>query len=107
MPLNASLINLWSYLYRSLQSRWWKPADGLSLPLARLYCKYFNGSMAMVPMEGYGTDCYVTFNRLAHANSEQIVAVPTKPMDENASRATRAPGFFDAQSRRVVVPSGN
>jgi hypothetical protein len=60
--------------------------------------------MAMVPMEGYGTDCYVTFNRLAHANSEQIVAVPTKPMDENAPRA---PGFFDAQSRRVVVPSGN
>jgi len=29
----------------------------------------------MVPMEGYGTDCYVTFNRLAHANSEQMPRV--------------------------------
>ena len=46
----SSLINVWSY--RSLDSAWWKPADGLSLPLARLYCKYFGGSLAMVPMEG-------------------------------------------------------
>ena len=70
----SSLINVWSY--RSLESSWWRPVDGISLPLARLYCQYFGGSISMIPMEGYGTDCYVTLNRLAHANSEQIIPVP-------------------------------
>lgn len=32
----SSLPKVWSY--RALDSKWWKPADGLSLPLARLYC---------------------------------------------------------------------
>ena len=83
----SSLINVWSY--RALESKWWKPADGLSLPLARLFCVYFGGDMTLVPVEGYGTDCYITFNRLAHANSEYILP----PGD--------ADGLFNAQSRRL------
>jgi len=90
----SSLINVWSY--RSLDSAWWKPADGLSLPLARLYCKYFGGSLAMVPMEGYGTDCYVIFNRLAHQNTENVVPLPSVADDNE-----RLEGLFDAQSRRL------
>ena len=85
----SSLINVWSY--RSLESKWWKPADGLSLPLARLYCVYVGGDMTLVPVEGYGTDCYITFNRLAHANSEYILPAPRSDSD----------GLFDAQSRRL------
>jgi len=87
----SSLINVWSY--RSLDSAWWQPADGLSLPLVRMYCQYFGGSLALVPMEGWGTDCYVTFNRMADANREII----------SPTRATgyESAGLFDAQSRLI------
>jgi pyruvate dehydrogenase kinase 2/3/4 len=91
----SSLINVWSY--RSLNSSWWKPSDGLHLPLARLYCKYFGGDLALVPMEGYGTDCYVTLNRLAHANSENILPLPGAAAEEEGDSA----GLFGAQSRIV------
>ena len=99
----SSLINVWSY--RALESSWWSPRDGLSLPLARLYCKYWGGSLALVPMEGFGTDCYVTLNRLAHENAETII--PAAAAEAEDSLATRprareggAVGLFDAQSRR-------
>ena len=72
---------MWSY--RALDSKWWKARDGLSLPLARLYCKYFGGSLDLVPMEGFGTDCYVSFNRLAHKNSEHIIPVDSNEEDPN------------------------
>lgn len=42
----SSLINVWSY--RALDSSWWRPKDGLSLPLARLYCIYFGGDVSLV-----------------------------------------------------------
>jgi pyruvate dehydrogenase kinase 2/3/4 len=94
----SSLINVWSY--RSLQSSWWQPPDGLSLPIARLYCKYFGGSLDLVPIEGYGTDCYVVFNRLSHANSEQILPDPvTDPTRRDSDQ--QSDGLFDAQSRRM------
>jgi len=32
---------------------------GLGLPLARLYAKYFGGTLHLAPMEGYGTDGYI------------------------------------------------
>jgi hypothetical protein len=35
------------------------PQVGLGLPLARLYAKYFGGTLYLAPMEGYGTDGYI------------------------------------------------
>lgn len=93
----SSLSSIWSY--RPLQSKWWRPEDGLSLPLVRLCCKYFNGSLALVPVEGFGTDCYVTFNRLPQDNSERIHADShLEKTDEPSLRSF----LFDAQSRRVA-----
>ena len=69
-------------------------------------------------MEGYGTDCYVVFNRLAHQNSEKILKVPsfvTAAQEEeeraameaeerpNQGRRRHANRLFDAQSRRDNV----
>ena len=93
----SSLINVWSY--RALRSKWWAPADGLSLPLARLYCKYFGGQLSLVPMEGFGTDCYVYLNRLAQANSEHILPDPTNRNEEGQTEFVH--GVFEAQSRRT------
>ena len=96
----SSLVNVWSY--RSLESKWWRPRDGLTLPLARLYCKYFGGSLAFVPMEGWGTDCYATF---ARDGSEQIMPVPTDRGDVGATDdRIVGPGLFDAQQRRHARP---
>ena len=61
----------------------------------RLYCKYFGGSIALVPMEGYGTDCYVTFNRLGKDNAEQL-----SPSRVHHTGEATSGGIFDAQSRR-------
>ena len=91
----SSLINVWSY--RALESSWWTPADGLRLPLVRLYCKYFGGSLALVPIEGFGTDCYVTLNRLPHENVERIEPRASRKEDE---RTAGMGMLFDAQSRR-------
>ena len=90
----SSLVNVWSY--RSLASSWWRPADGLSLPLARLYAKYFGGDLDFVPMEGYGTDCYVNFSRVG---SEQIRPMPTARAGGGDERTA---GLFDAQQRRIA-----
>lgn len=62
-------------------------------------------------MEGFGTDCYVVFNRLADASCENVSklilgeradALRARIVDE-AEAADRepnsAPGLFDAQSR--------
>ena len=93
---------------------------GLGLPLARLYAKYFGGSMHAVPMEGHGTDCYVTFNRLEEANVEQVLKVPSflaakreeetraaKESEErpNQGRWRHAIRLFDAQARRDAAVS--
>ena len=48
------------------------PARSRLVQLVRLYCKYLGGAIALVPMEGFGTDCYVAFNRLPHENCEQV-----------------------------------
>ena len=40
------------------QPRWLLTDEkGLGLPIARLYAKYFGGSLHLTPVEGYGTDC--------------------------------------------------
>lgn len=114
----SQLRNVWSY--RGKSAKRWGQGIGLGLPLARLYAKYFGGSMHAVPMEGHGTDCYVVFNRLAHANNEKILKVPSftaaardeesraaKELEErpNQGRWRHASRLFDAQARRASVPT--
>ncbi|SGY16881.1 BQ5605_C012g07018 [Microbotryum silenes-dioicae] len=36
-----------------------KMTTGYGLPIARLYSQYFGGSLKLISMEGYGTDCYI------------------------------------------------
>jgi len=110
----SSLGSVWSY--QSLASSHWRKGVGMGLPLARLYATYFGGSLHLVPVEGYGMDGYVQFNKLANENSEVILEVPspTKPSAEELTipEAQQREGkwrtalrLFDAQSRRASVDS--
>lgn len=40
--------------------------DTDSLPISRLYARYFGGDLAIISMEGYGTDAYIHVNRLGN-----------------------------------------
>jgi len=37
---------------------------GFGLPLSRLYARYFGGDLRILSLDGYGTDAYLTLNRL-------------------------------------------
>lgn len=39
---------------------------GYGLPISRLYARYFGGDLAIISMEGYGTDAYLHLNRLGN-----------------------------------------
>lgn len=39
---------------------------GYGLPISRLYARYFGGDLAVISMEGYGTDAYLHLNRLGN-----------------------------------------
>ncbi|ORY92449.1 mitochondrial branched-chain alpha-ketoacid dehydrogenase kinase-domain-containing protein [Leucosporidium creatinivorum] len=41
---------------------------GYGLPIARLYSQYFGGSLKLISMEGYGTDCYIHLSRLSKSS---------------------------------------
>ncbi|KAM0787478.1 hypothetical protein ACM66B_003554 [Microbotryomycetes sp. NB124-2] len=41
---------------------------GYGLPIARLYAQYFGGSLKLISMEGYGTDCYIHLSRLSKSS---------------------------------------
>ena len=72
-----------------------RPRHGLGLPLARCYAKYFGGTLHLIPVEGYGVDCYVRFNRLSGDNRE----VSVDQLGEDVDAVSRSL-LFDAQSRR-------
>ena len=89
---------------------------GLGLPLSRLYARYFGGTLHVAPLEGYGTDAYVTLNRLEGANQETLYFIKEDQTEEEEleQRACRSEppsslleepgmlhdGLFDAQARR-------
>lgn len=68
---------VWTYTYTTAQSDDLDPAFdqsdfqapmagfGYGLPLARLYARYFGGDLKLISMEGYGTDVYLSLNRLS------------------------------------------
>ena len=72
-----------------------RPSHGLGLLLARCYAKYFGGTLHMIPVEGYGVDCYVRFNRLSGDNRE----IASDSLGQDADVLSRSL-LFDAQSRR-------
>merc|ERR1712183_1027370 len=37
---------------------------GAGLPLARLHARYYGGDLILKPIDGFGTDAYLTLNRL-------------------------------------------
>lgn len=67
----SRLADVWSYHAPRLQG-----GIGMGLPLARLYAMYFGGSLQLIPMEGFGTDAFATFNRLGDSNSEHSIMAP-------------------------------
>lgn len=77
----SGLPKIWTYLYTTARS----PLDdldktdtegsdgpsvlagyGYGLPISRLYARYFGGDLAIISMEGYGTDAYLHLNRLGN-----------------------------------------
>jgi pyruvate dehydrogenase kinase 2/3/4 len=78
----SGLPRIWTYLYTTARS----PLDdmekedeagsadgpsvlagyGYGLPISRLYARYFGGDLAIISMEGYGTDAYLHLNRLGN-----------------------------------------
>ena len=86
---------------------------GLGLPLARLHCKFFGGSLHLTPMEGYGTDSYAKLNRLGDDNCEDLpqavresygmeAAEPSAAVNQWYARRGLQVGdlLYDAQARR-------
>eukprot|EP00041_Stephanoeca_diplocostata_P024362 m.616058 g.616058 ORF g.616058 m.616058 type:complete len:134 (+) comp22511_c0_seq13:1952-2353(+) len=39
---------------------------GFGMPMSKMYCEYFGGSLQIQSMHGYGTDAYVTLTNLSH-----------------------------------------
>jgi hypothetical protein len=78
----SGLPKIWTYLYTTAKSplddmddgAGGEGADGPSvlagygygLPISRLYARYFGGDLAIISMEGYGTDAYLHLNRLGN-----------------------------------------
>jgi signal transduction histidine kinase len=41
---------------------------GYGVPLSRLYCKYFQGDLKLIPYEGIGTDALIFINKIGDKN---------------------------------------
>jgi len=41
---------------------------GYGIPLSRIYCKYFNGDLKIIPYDGIGTDVLIFINKLGNQN---------------------------------------
>ena len=45
---------------------------GYGLPLSRVYARYFNGDLKLIPFEGVGVDTLVYLNRLGDGEENII-----------------------------------
>jgi pyruvate dehydrogenase kinase 2/3/4 len=77
----SHMSRIWSYLYTSA------PIDleqdlinneaplaglGYGLPLSRVYCQYWGGSLNLMSMEGLGTDVYIHLNKSGDIQEPQL-----------------------------------
>ncbi|WOO80255.1 [Pyruvate dehydrogenase (acetyl-transferring)] kinase, mitochondrial [Vanrija pseudolonga] len=73
----SALPVIWTYLYTTMSdegleatiesSDFKAPMAGFGygLPLSRLYARYFGGDLRLISMDGYGTDVYISLNKLS------------------------------------------
>ncbi|ODN81426.1 hypothetical protein L202_01858 [Cryptococcus amylolentus CBS 6039] len=73
----SALPQIWTYLYTTMSdegledhlqmSEFKAPMAGFGygLPLSRLYARFFGGDLRIVSMDGYGTDVYISLNKLS------------------------------------------
>ena len=73
----TALPMMWTYMYTTMSdegleetidsSDFKAPLAGLGfgLPLSRLYARYFGGDLRLVSMHGWGTDAYISLNKLS------------------------------------------
>ncbi|KIR27220.1 pyruvate dehydrogenase kinase [Cryptococcus deuterogattii 99/473] len=73
----SAIPMIWTYLYTTMsdegleatieQSDFKAPMAGFGygLPLARLYARFFGGDLRLISMDGYGTDVYISLNKLS------------------------------------------
>ena len=79
-----NLKNIFSYLYttenleesfENMNSNEKIVINGLGhgVPLTNVYVSYYGGHLAIVPIEGYSTSCYVYLNKFGHAGENLIL----------------------------------
>ncbi|ORY28155.1 mitochondrial branched-chain alpha-ketoacid dehydrogenase kinase-domain-containing protein [Naematelia encephala] len=73
----SAIPMIWTYLYTTMsdegletnieQSDFKAPMAGFGygLPLSRLYARFFGGDLRLISMDGYGTDVYISLNKLS------------------------------------------
>ncbi|WVQ84899.1 hypothetical protein IAT38_007062 [Cryptococcus sp. DSM 104549] len=73
----SAIPHIWTYLYTTMSdeglesdinaSDYKAPMAGFGygLPLSRLYARFFGGDLRLISMDGYGTDVYISLNKLS------------------------------------------
>ncbi|WVN88161.1 uncharacterized protein L203_103362 [Cryptococcus depauperatus CBS 7841] len=73
----SAIPMIWTYLYTTMSdegleaniemSDFEAPMAGFGygLPLSRLYARFFGGDLRLISMDGYGTDVYISLNKLS------------------------------------------
>lgn len=73
----SAIPMIWTYLYTTMSdegleanivaSDFKAPMAGFGygLPLSRLYARFFGGDLRLISMDGYGTDVYISLNKLS------------------------------------------
>ncbi|WVO18717.1 hypothetical protein L204_106437 [Cryptococcus depauperatus] len=73
----SAIPHIWTYLYTTMSDEGLENAIqesdfkapmagfGYGLPLSRLYSRFFGGDLRLISMDGYGTDVYISLNKLS------------------------------------------
>ncbi|BEJ06236.1 hypothetical protein CcaverHIS641_0307580 [Cutaneotrichosporon cavernicola] len=98
----SALPMIWTYLYTTMsdeglestiqESDFKAPMAGFGygLPLSRLYARYFGGDLRLISMDGYGTDVYISLNKLS-SSQEPLPTIIDPNWLQSAGKAGLAP----------------